>query len=233
MKKILCVLFTSLLLAPCFDAKAQRQLTEKEKTEYKQRIEDVVNDFNGRVSEIWRRPNRVESQNMDRFRAAKEVEINAALKLFIGDGKEYEEEVIGERWDSYEHRYVKFIEKEKHPAAVMETSSIYSTKITRQTVESYLRKAAKAVGSRIEVSACDAYFASDLKEVESINGKRRYEATVAFVQDFVRYDREGRKVYSDRTTKTIRVYITTEKRFDEEVFIVELGDIRVVETQRL
>ena len=229
MKKVLCLVLTSILLMSFVDAKAQRQLTEKEKAQYKQRIEDVVNDFNGRVSEIWRRPNKVESQNLEKFRAAKEVQINAALKLFIGDGKDYEEEVIGEKWDAYEHKYVKFIEKERHRAAIMETSSVNSSKITKQTVESYLRKAAKAGGSRIEVSACDAYFASDLKEVAS----GRYEATVAFVQDYFRYDNEGRKVYADRTTKTIRVYLIREIRVGEEVFIVQLGDIRVVETVRI
>ena len=220
-------MLTILLLASFVDAKAQRQLTEEEKAQYKQRIEDVVNDFNGRVSEIWRRPNKVESQNMEKFRAAKEVEINAALKLFIGDGKPYVEEVIVERWNGYE--YVESIEKVNHRAVVMETSSVNNSKITKQTIESYLRKAAKAVGSRIEVSACDAYFASDLKEVSP----GRYEATVAFVQDFFRYDQEGRKVYADRTTKTIRVYLTKQRRSGEEVFIVELGDIRVVETVRI
>ena len=228
MKKALCFLLTSLLLASFVDAKAQRQLTEEEKAQYKQRIEDVVNDFNGRVSEIWRRPNKVESQNMEKFRAAKEVQIDAALKLFVGEGKDYEEEVIVEKWDD-EHKYVKFVEKEWHRAAIMETSSVNNSKITKQTVESYLRKAAKAVGSRIEVSACDAYFASDLKEV----AEGRYEATVAFVQDFFRYDKEGRKIYADRTTKTIRVYLTSQRRAGEEVFIVELGDIRVVETVRI
>ena len=227
MKKALCLLFTGLLLVSFVDAKAQRQLTEEEKAQYKQRIEDVVNDFNGRVSEIWRRPNKVESQNMEKFRAAKEVQINAALKLFIGDGKPYVEEVIGERWNGYE--YVESIEKVNHRAVIMETSSVNNSKITKQTIESYLRKAAKAVGSRIEVSACDAYFASDLKEV----APGRYEATVAFVQDFFRYDKEGNKVYADRTTKTIRVYLTSQKRAGEEVFIVELGDIRVVETVRI
>lgn len=227
MKKILCLLLTSILLISFVDAKAQRQLTNEEKQLYKQRIEDVVNDFNGRVSEIWRRPNMVESQNMEKFRAAKEVQIQAALKLFIGQGKPYEEEVIGERWNGYE--YVQSIEIIKHRAVTMETSSVNSSKITKQTVESYLIKAAKAVGSRIEVSACDAYFASDLKEVSP----GRYEATVAFVQDFFRYDKEGRKVYADRTTKTIRVYLTSQRRAGEEVFIVELGDIRVVETVRI
>lgn len=227
MKKVLCLVLTGLLLASFVDAKAQRQLTEEEKKQYKQRIEDVVNDFNGRVSEIWRRPNKVESQNLEKFRAAKEVEINAALKLFIGDGKPYVEEVIGERWNGYE--YVESIEKVNHRAVIMETSSVNNSKITKQTIESYLRKAAKAVGSRIEVSACDAYFASDLKEVSS----GRYEATVAFVQDYFRYDKEGRKVYADRTTKTIRVYLIREIRVGEEVFIVQLGDIRVVETVRI
>lgn len=227
MKKVLCLVLTSLLLAAFVDAKAQRQLTEEEKAQYKQRIEDVVNDFNGRVSEIWRRPNKVESQNMEKFRAAKEVQIDAALKLFIGDGKPYVEEVIGEWWNGYE--YVESIEKVNHRAVIMETSSVNNSKITKQTIESYLRKAAKAVGSRIEVSACDAYFASDLKPI----APGRYEATVAFVQDFFRYDKEGRKVYADRTTKTIRVYLTSQIRAGEEVFIVELGDIRVVETVRI
>lgn len=227
MKKVLCILFTSILLASFVDAKAQRQLTYEEKEMYKQRIEDVVNDFNGRVSEIWRRPNKVESQNMEKFRAAKDVQIKAALKLFIGQGKPYDEEVIGERWDGY--RYVESVEIIKHRAVTMETSSVNSSKITKQTVESYLTKAAKAVGSRIEVSACDAYFASELKEV----APGRYEATVAFVQDFFRYDKEGRRVYADRTTKTIRVYLTSQQRAGEEVFIVELGDIRVVETVRI
>lgn len=230
MKKVLCLVLTSILLACFVDAKAQRQLTEDEKELYKQRIEDVVNDFNGRVSEIWRRPNKVESQNMEKFRAAKEIEINAALKLFIGDGKPYVEEVIGERWNGYE--YVESIERVNHRAVIMETSSVNNSKITKQTIESYLRKAAKAVGSRIEVTACDAYYASGrdlLKEIEP--GK--YEAVVTFVQDFIRYDKEGRKVYADRTTKTIRVYVTSVIRAGEKVFAVELGDIRVVETVRI
>ena len=207
-------------------SKAQSQLSEQDKVLIKSHVEDIVNDFNGRVSEIWRRPNSVESQNMEKFKAEKEVQINEALKLFIGEGKDFEEEVIGERWDFNENKFVQFVEKERHRAAIMETSSISSSRITKQTIESYLRKAAYGIGHRVEVSACDAYLLTDLKQLD---GERKYQATVAFFQDFVSYDHEGRKVYSDRTTKTIRVYITSEKRFDEELLFVKLGDIRTVE----
>lgn len=231
MKKLLCLIIILAGVGLTFDASAQRILTAQEKELYKQRIEDVVNDFNGRVSEIWRRPTRVESQNMERFLAAKEIEISEALKLFIGKGKPYEEEIVEEKWNGYE--YETTTRRVKHRAVAMQTSNVNNKVISNQTVESYLRKAAKAQGSRIEVSACDAYFLGgdkgELKEV----APGKYETTVAFIQDFMRYNAEGKRVYADRTTKIIRVYITLVQRPDGEYFKVELGDIRVVETVRL
>lgn len=227
MKKIFVILPFLALFAISSTANAQRALTEQEKSMYQERILDVVNDFNARVSELWRSPTRLEKQDMERFRANKKTEINAALALFIGKGKEYDVEEIREVWDG--QRYVNKVVKQKMPAVKMETSSVNTTKIFRQTVESYLIKVSKNVASRVEISACDAYFASDLKEV----APGRYEASVAFVQDFMRFNSEGTRVYADRTTKVIRVYLTAERRAGREVFVVELGDIRVVDTRRL
>lgn len=227
MKRILTIVLACLSTFFCQKATAQRPLTEKEKEVYQQRIQDVVNDFNARVTEIWRRPTETEKRNMERFNAQKEVEINAALNLFIGKGKAYIEERIDSVWNGRE--YEERVTRHNRRPVSMQTSNVNNEIIGTQTVESYLRKAAKDRGARVKVSACDAYFASGLKEV----GPGRYEATVAFVQDFVRYTAEDRRVYADRTTKVIRVILTKEKRGDDEVYVVELGDIRVVETRRL
>lgn len=224
MKRILTTMFACLSLFFCQEAVAQRPLTEKEI--YQQRIQDVVNDFNARVTEIWRRPTETEKKNMERFNAMKKTEINAALNLFIGKGKAYTEEQIDSVWNGW--GYEERIKLQDCNPVQMQTSNVNNEIIGLQSVESYLRRASNDKGAKVEVSACDAYFASDLKEV----APGRYEASVAFVQDFVRYTAEGR-VYADRTTKVIRVILTTERRAENEVYVVELGDIRVVETRRL
>lgn len=227
MKKIFFFVLTLLCFGTIKVSNAQIQLSEGEKEVIHGKIEDIVFDFNAKVGEIWRRPNKVESQNMEKFREAKEMLIDATMKLFIGDGKPFEEDIISERWNG--EKYEEFTEKVNHRAVIMETSIMNSRKTARQTIESYLRKASKGIGSQVEIVDCEAYYARDLKEV----APGKYEATMICIQSVMSYDKERHEPYIDRTTMTIRVYLTPTILWGEVVIHIKLGDIKVVETQRM
>lgn len=73
-----------------------------------------------------------------------------------------------------------------------------------------------------------AFAQSDLQKIDD----NKYVCTAYFEQVFVGY-REGHPVYKDRTRKKVKVYILAEETIDGQEFIVLLGDVTALETNRI
>ena len=135
-----------------------------------------------------------------------------ALSLFIAEGNSYIDDGI------------------KKKGVLMETTSLYRKKPLRRLMRDYFDGVINYKYSKVEIESTQAYEmeVSNLKPV----GDHRYECTVCYEQVFKAYS-DGRLVYSDRTTKKMRVYIYAEETMDGIDYIIRLGDVTAVETKKL
>ncbi len=201
-------------------------LSKAEEESLKQAIKETVDQFNDRLTEIWRRPNQVERLDLDKFNRYKDTYIATTLQMFINNGN---------AWWAYDTVKLplegRFILDSVliHEAPRMQTSSVNNSKSKSQLVKTYLRKAKNSSYRKVEVTSSESCFCSNLRKISD----NAYEATLTFTQLFRAYNGEGRLVYGDRTTKTIKAYVFPTVTVGEIVWNIALGDIKVTETSRL
>lgn len=219
---VLCILFG------CTVAHGQEgettKLSPKEKDAIKTGIKELVNQFNDKLTEIWRRPNDVDKLDLKKFDRQKKLYVKEALAMFANNG---------DAWYSYDTvsrlrngRYEKYIDSTllRGPARI-ETTSKKRPRPYSQPVKTYLTKAANSGYDSVKVTSGDAWYCSDLKKVAD----GVYEATLSYTQTFAAYNGEGRMVYGDKVTKTIKAYAFRTVILDEVVWKLALGDIKAVE----
>ncbi len=191
-----------------------------------QAIQQKVDQFNDRLTEIWRRPTDVDRLDMTKYDKYKKKCISDALKMFIANGND---------WYSYdtvelprEGRYI-LDSTLIHAAPKMRVSSVNRKDERPLLVKTYLTKAYNSGYAKVEVTSSEACFCSNLRKVND----NLYEATLTFTQLFKAYNGEGRLVYGDRTTKTIKAYVFPIVTVGERRWEIALSDIYVSETSRL
>ncbi len=136
-----------------------------------------------------------------------------ALNLFIGHGNAYEEQ--GRRKEGVK----------------MQTTSIYSKKPSTKLIKDYFTGLINLKYSKVDIKSTDIVDIkiSDLQKIDDDT----YVCTAFFVQEF-RGFRDTKPVYGDRTSKKVKVYIKVEEDIEgNSEFIVMLGDVTAMETERL
>ncbi len=229
-KIILAAAFLMLLSASSF---AQRVKIDIDLTDEQMRTIEAaaigqVNTFNDYVSLIWKRPTKEDQQDMAAFRDLKNSYVEQALLLFIAKGEDlWAYDSIQVRLDdgSYEYQLDSIFVRE---AAIMETTSLKNpSKKNRQTVKTYLNRAAGLLGNptntytEVEVTSSEAYFSRKLRKT----GEGRYEGTLTFSQWFRGYRDGKRIIYGDLTDKTIKVYVERQVVLGQEIWKIQLGDV--------
>ena len=135
-----------------------------------------------------------------------------ALPLFIGKGYTYTLDGIS------------------HNGVMMQTTSTNTNKITSALMREYFRHLIDLRYEEVNITSTSAadMKVSDLKKV----APNKYVCTCQFVQYFYGY-RDGVLVYKDRTTKRIECLIEAEDTEDGREYIIQLGDVEALHTERI
>lgn len=139
-----------------------------------------------------------------------------ALPLFIGKGYEYE---------------VNGVTKQ---GVTMQTTSVNNDRVRTELMRDYFSRLIKLKYSKVNITSTEIadMKVSDLKKVDSGYSTTLYKCTVQYVQYFRGEYGDG-YVYADKTTKRIECYIEEEKTEDGVEFIIQLGDVEAISTERL
>ena len=210
---IYAILLFTVLLA-CNESLFAQQLTEAQKRTLERRVRDKVDDFQFYMAQLG-----------DKESTSITVKNNAyrlALKLFIGEGEDYsivQRNSLGEEYE------------ELKPAVRMQTSSKYRSTKSRTKMKVYLNNLRNnRTYSQIEITAADAVRVDNIYREGDL-----YVCMAYFCQKYIGY-RDSRPVYSDITTKRVKVYIQAieipkSDGTTETIWNALLGDIYVLETR--
>lgn len=182
------------------------ELSQEDKLEFQQRIADLVKEFQGYLTKIANDKN----EDVTRLSARK-----AALNLFIGKGEAYNFEEVDGSMTHYD-------------PVKMWTSSKYNSRVRSQLMTSYLDNLYQ-LGNRyiIKIQSVDAVRVDNITAV----GNGKYVAMAYFVQKYYRYTRDGKLIYTDETTKKVKIYINPIEVGDGIVWKPYMGDVYVVSTR--
>lgn len=211
MKKILILLVTALV---SFSGRAYAQssdLTDEQKKDIIERIEQKLSDFQGDLSVLV---------GKDCSLDTKQAVMKKALKLFIGGGESYvtqEPTYSGTR-------------DVPHKAVTMGiiTSKNPNGERINNPMKIYLRgliKTSQNQNFTVRIEQADAVRVDSFRKV----GEDRYIATAYILQNFARYTKEGRLTYIDTTAKKVTIYIERKEQvisgLGGEVVTVEYWEI--------
>lgn len=172
-----------------------------------------VNQFNGYISFIAKKEKYSSLRQQQEIEKNKDAYIRQALKLFIGGGEDYIDEYGNHQ-----------------PAPIMQVSCLLrngKTRINDRKIGIYLNNLKNMRYTEVKVTAGDAYFCSEARQI----GENKYMTTLSYRQFFVGKI-DGRVVYGDKTDKTITVYIEKKIVDGRSIWTVLLGDIKVDATER-
>lgn len=140
-----------------------------------------------------------------------------ALPLFIGKGYEYEENGVTKQ------------------GVMMQTTSVNRPGVVTNTLlRDYFSRLVNLRYSKVNITSTEiaGMKVSDLKKVDSSDNKTLYMCTCQYVQYFRGEYGDG-YVYADKTTKRIVCYVEVEETEDGKEFMIKLGDVEAISTERL
>ena len=141
---------------------------------------------------------------------------NKALPLFIGNGYEYEENGVTKQ------------------GVMMQTTSVNRPGVTNTLLRDYFSRLVNLRYSKVNITSTEiaGMKVSDLKKVDSSDNKTLYMCTCQYVQYFRGEYGDG-YVYADKTTKRIVCYVEVEVTEFGPEFMIKLGDVEAISTERL
>jgi hypothetical protein len=206
-QSIVTLLFLMMSLFSVYaDNNSEPKLSDEEKQEFSTRIKQKIEDFQTHLGIISSKESSKNTVN---------TAVNECLKLFIGKGGNYS------MYDSFGN------EIEHAPVTIQVTSK--SRGVRTNTVKSYLSTLANNLSkmyTKVNITSSDAVRVDNMHET----GDGRYECVAYFFQKFEGY-RDGRLVYTDITTKKVRVYLEQIEGPVGKTWSIALGDISAVETR--
>jgi hypothetical protein len=188
-----------------------QELTQQQQQAIQRRVKNKVEEFQFYLEQLADR--QVTNQKM------RNEAYQLALKLFIGHGEQYRE------YNVEDGAYVI-----KGPVK-MQTSSKKNSRISNIPIKRYLQNLKNNSSySNVVIQSADAVYVTDI-----VRAGDHYECVAYFCQKYIAY-REGRVVYSDVTTKKIRIRIEkieipSSNGTTKVIWNALLGDIYVVETK--
>ena len=174
---------------------------------FQQRAKERVKLMNAYVSFMADKSNSQETRYYYRKKA---------LPLFIGKGYEYEENGVTKQ------------------GVMMQTTSVNRPGVVTNTLlRDYFSRLVNLRYSKVNITSTEiaGMKVSDLKKVDSSNNKTLYMCTFQYVQYFRGEYGDG-YVYADKTTKRIVCYVEVEETEDGQEFMIKLGDVEAISTER-
>ena len=207
-KVFFTLLFMS-MLGQVSIAQNEYDLTPEQRETIEQRVREKINDFLSYLPEIAAKSDKsIEEKQL----ALKYID--KSLDLFIGEGKkyQYQDQTGIWRW---------------HDAVKMQTTSRGRIQAPRP-MKTYLKHLMALPYKKVEIDTCQAV---RINRKLHKTGDGRYTGSAVFVQAF-RATRDGRLVVNDIDGKQVTIYV--ERKIIEgpsgqqEVWIIKLGDIRII-----
>lgn len=208
-KQILTILFFVTSLSCMYALGNGPKLSEEDKQEFSMRIKQKIEDFQTYLGIISSRQS---------SKATANTAVNECLKLFIGQGEEYYTYGDG---DAYGNKYL------NDPVTIQITSK-RNKRPRPNTVKRYLTTLANNLNkmyTKVNITSSDAVRVDNIHET----GDGKYECVAYFFQKFEGY-RDGELIYTDITTKKVRVYLEQIEGPIGKTWSIALGDISAVET---
>ena len=140
-----------------------------------------------------------------------------ALPLFIGKGYEYEENGITKQ------------------GVMMQTTSVNRPGVVKNMLlRDYFKHLINLRYSKVNITSTEIanMKVSDLKKVDSSGNTTLYTCTCQYVQYFRGEYGDG-SLYTDKTTKRIVCYVEAEETEDGLEYMILLGDVEAISTERL
>lgn len=204
-------LFAWLLL--CVHSSAQiNDLSQSDMEALKEQAKNKVDQFNDYISYIASKRRYKNAADQAEDSRNKDLAIVEACKLFIGEGKQSKD------------NYGNII-----PAPIMQTSVKKrngSIVMREDIIPEYLRKMKNKKYTELVVKSSEAHFTSDAKKV----GPDEYEMTLSYAQIYIGKMGEV-TVYTDKTRKTIKVYVKRYIVDGRTRWHVLLGSVKVDATE--
>ena len=207
--KFLHFFFIGMLMMIASPTVAQNELTASEKEAIQDRIRDKVDEYQAHLKYIA-------DKGLTLYQ--RKQEILAAKVLFIGECESY----------SITNEYG---ENQKKLPVRIELSSVNRSYINKVYVKNYLNNTLNNVHryGKVELTAADMVRVDQITKTPSGS----YEAMAYYVQKYIAYNERGQVVYSDITTKKIKVYVDALYVPGGVIWDAKLGDIYVTSTQPL
>lgn len=149
-----------------------------------------------------------------------------ALKLFIGQGEAYDDNVLDKDGN--------VIDKRPHDPVTMEVTSLRNTKPRKNPMAKYLTNLVNLANNKTYRSVSiisNKWHDMKVSQIRKI-GQDQYVCDVYFEQVFISRNGELKVIYTDKTTKRVTVYIKILHTDYGDEFVILLGDIQATETKK-
>lgn len=177
------------------------QNSDEEKT--KRRAAECVAQMNDYISFMADKSNDMETRLFYK---------KQALKLFVGEGGEYEEDGV------------------LKDGVRMEVTSVNNKRPRSKLMKVYFNGLVNLTYQQVSIQS------TELAKIQVSNlhrvGDNKYVCTCYFDQVFIGY-RDGKPQYKDCTRKKVKCYVELQETEESREYIVLLGDVSAIDTKRM
>lgn len=205
----------ALLSGKYVNAQVYNDLDERTNAKIAERAREEVGQFTSYLADIADK--KIERKTRLYYK-------DVALKLFVGEGKAWVEEIL----NSEGTRVVDRIDRK---AVTMGVTSLRNPKPRKKPMADYLLGLAEIRYNAVTIETTD-WHDMRVSEVRKV-GEDKYECTVYFEQVFTSKGPDNIPGYSDRTKKKVTCYIDLVQTDDGLEILVQLGDVTAYETKKL
>lgn len=207
---VVIVLFSSMYA----NAQVYNDLDERTNAKIAERAREEVGQFTDYLKEIADK--KIERKTRLYYK-------DIALKLFVGEGKAWVEEILNSEGTSV-------VDRVNRKAVTMGVTSLRNPKPRKKPMADYLFGLAELRYKAVTIETTD-WHDMRVSEVRKV-GDDKYECTVYFEQVFTSKGPDNIPGYSDRTKKKVTCYIDLVQTDDGLEILVQLGDVTAYETKK-
>lgn len=212
--KIIAFVVMSFLCITSVWSQTYNGLDEKTNALIKLRAQEEVGQFTQYLQDIANK----KLPKEDRYKYK-----GLALTLFIGEGKDYFEDILDLEGNVIDKIYRK--------AVTMEVTNAYKNTKTKKPMATYLQGLADIKYKAVTIRTTK-WHDMRVSEVRKLaDGK--YECTVYFEQVFISEGLEHKPGYIDRTKKRVTCHIEVVRTDDGLEILVQLGDVEAYDTTKI
>lgn len=213
--RILLFAILALLSGKYANAQVYNDLDERTNKKIAERAREEVGQFTDYLKEIADK--KIERKTRLYYK-------DIALKLFVGEGKAWVEEILNSEG-------TRVVDRVNRNAVTMGVTSLRNPKPRKKPMADYLLGLAEIRYNAVTIETTD-WHDMRVSEVRKV-GDDKYECTVYFEQVFTSKGPDNIPGYSDRTKKKVTCYIDLVQTDDGLEILVQLGDVTAYETRKI